>query len=222
MSDAKNESNLFVLSAPAEIAFPPALFEKRKATPKAKERWEMALLFDQDHPDLAALKATCKRIAEGKSPGITADPKAWKYPWSSADVFIERGIAKAKADNKEPRNNEFMRGKVLFNSHSLLYEPNLSVLMPGRGVVDFKDEARLTVKDKFYAGCQVLVEVNFVWYPENNGPPCVTAYLNKVCSLNKGERRGGGKAAAETFSAYVGKVSAIDPTTSAAIEAESY
>lgn len=221
MSDAKNESNLFVLSAPAEIAFPPALFEKRKATPQSRDpRWEMALLFDADHPDLPAIKAVCKRIAESKSPGITASATAWKFPWASADNFIEK--QRATKGDKAP-DNDFMRGKVLFNSHTLLYEPRLSVLMPGRGVVDFKDEARATVRDKFYAGCQVLAEFNFVWYPSNNGPPGVTAYLNKVCSLNKGERRGGGQSSSDTFSAYVGKVSAIDPTAGAAqYAAENY
>lgn len=206
MSNETN--NTFAMSVPAEIAFPPALFEKRKPTPKAEPRYEMAISLPADHPDLPAIKAMCKQIAEKNQPGVTASASAWKYPWQSADAFI------ARQETKEKKyDNSHLAGKVIFNSHSTKYEPKLSVLMPGRGVVDFWDEAaRQTVKDKFYAGCQVLCEFSLVWYPPNNGIPGVTAYLNKVLSLNKGERRAGGRSGAETFSGYVGKMSAVDPT----------
>jgi len=200
------------MSAPAEIAFPPALFEKRKFNEKAVPRWEIALLFGPDHPDLKPMKDLCRRIAESEQAGITKDPKAWKYPWSNADDFIAKQAA--KEDDKK-RDNEFMRGKVLFNSHTAQYEPLLSVNMPERGIVDFRGELRATVKDKFYAGCMVFCEFSLVWYPPGNGLPGVTAYLNKVCSLNKGERRGGARSGAEVFGAYIGKLSATDPTAGA-------
>ena len=210
-------TTVFAMSHPAEICFPPALFEKRKATERAEPRWELTLLMAQDHPDVAAIKSLCRRIAESKMPGITASPTAWKYPWSQADAFIARQEAKGG----KQRDNEFMRGKLLFNSHTVKFEPRLSVFMPGRGAVDYwTDEMRATVKDKFYAGCEVLCEYAFVWYPPNNGIPGVTAYINKVLSLNKGERRGGGKSSTDTFSAYLGKYSAIDPTYAAGDQVE--
>jgi Protein of unknown function (DUF2815) len=208
--------HILLMTAPAEIAFVPALFEKRQPAGKGAARWELALLMDNNHPDLQHAKQICKAVAERQQPGITTSPAAWKYPWSKADDYIAKGIAAGKT-----HDNSHMAGKVLLNTHATTYEPKLSVLMPGRGVVDFWDDAaRQTVKDKFYMGCQVLCEIAFVWYPPGNGLPGVTAYLNKVCSLNRGERRGGGKSGAETFGAHVGHLSAVDPTAMAGAEVD--
>jgi hypothetical protein len=199
----------FTFTHEAEIIFPPALFEKRLASPRAKEpRWEMALAIAPDHPDLKALKHMVVEFANSKRPGITSSPTAWKYPWSSADAYLAKSAAKEKK-----YDNTHLIGKVLINTHSTKYEPKLSVLMPGRGVVDFWEQAaRQTVKDKFYAGALVLADVTFYWYDESNGLPGVALMLNKVLSLNKGERRGGGKSGSETFGAHVGHLSAVDPT----------
>jgi hypothetical protein len=227
MSDGM--SSVVVLTRPAEIAFPPSLFEKRKTVRKdgatkfvtvpasdPDGRWEATLVLSADHPDLVHIKALCKQIAESKSPGITASPTAWKYPWQSADSFIAKQEMKPGA---KKRDNDWLRGRWLLNAHTNLFAPRLALLMPGRGFVDFADDAaRLTVKDKFYAGCEVLAELNFQWYAANVGPPGVTCYLNSLCSLNKGERRAGSRPAAETFSAYLGHVTAVDPTAGVAAE----
>lgn len=209
MSDS---SNLFVLTVPAEIAFC-NLFEKRAPQPGSREQWDMTVLMPADSPDLAAIKKLCVGVFKSKFPGIDLSQKAnWGQPWENGDDYIAR-IKREKGD-KAP-DNAFMAGKVLLKAHAVLYPPNLSVLMPGRGIVDFRDDARLTVKDKFYSGCQVLAEYNFQAYQVGKNLPGVTAYLNKVCSLNKGERRGGGRSGSEVFSGYVGKISAVDPTAAA-------
>jgi len=207
------ESNLFILTTPAEIAFC-NLFEKRAIKINGKdtnrEQWDMTVLLPADSHELAEIKKLCVALFRQKHPDIDlADPRNWAYPWEAGEKYIAR-MKTAKGD--KAHDNEFMLGKVLLKSHSTLYAPNLSVNMPGRGIVDFRDEARLTVKDKFYPGCLVYAEFNFQTHKVGTNTPGVTAYLNKVCSLNKGERRGGGKSGSETFGAYVGKLSAIDPT----------
>lgn len=215
MADSKRESNLFVLTVPAEIAFC-NLFEKSKikfnGVETGREQWDMTVFVSADSLELAEIKKLCVSIFKQNNPSVDlSDPKSWHRPWERGEDFIKR-VKDAKGD-KAP-DNEFMLGKVLLKSHSILYPPNLSVNMPGRGIVDFRDEARDTVKDKFYPGCLVYAEYNFQAYKGvGQNPNGVTAYLNKVCSLNKGERRGGGKSGADVFGAYVGKLSAEDPTT---------
>lgn len=223
----------FVLTHPVEIAFPPALHDKRKLVRQAggapkfvtvpasdpDGRWEATFLFAADHPNLREIKQLCLAIAESKQPGITRDQNAWQYPWQSADAFIAKQEGKVDAPK---RDNDWLRGKVLLNAHTNLYVPRLCVLLPGRGVVDFNDDAaRLTVKDKFYAGVECLAEFNFQWFnASNRAPPGVTCYLNRVLSLNRGERRAGGKTGQETFGAYIGHLSAISPTGGQSAEVE--
>lgn len=221
MSDAKNESNIFTLSEPAELLFnADGIFEKHAleidGRKTDREQWDMTVLMRADSADLAALKQLVVTVFRGKFPEIDiSDKRNWQYPWEAGEDFIERGKAKARATGKEPPDNEFMLGHVLVKAHAVKYAPNISVLVPGRGVVDFRDDARLTAKDKFYPGCQVLAEYNVASHKVGTNKPGVTLYLNKVCSLNKGERRGGGRSGAETFGAYVGKMSAVDPTAGA-------
>jgi hypothetical protein len=81
--------------------------------------------------------------------------------------------------------------------------------------VTYEGENRNTVRDKFYPGCQVRLEVNFVpWKMEGRQPRYgVTAYVNAVLSLNKGERRGGQRSGADRFGTYEheGTVSEVNP-----------
>lgn len=213
------ETQLFTMSFPAEIAFLPALFEKRQievnGVAKGDPRWEIALLFDMNHPDLKRIKEVCKAVAESGEPGVTKDPKAWRYPWSNADTFVAKQEAIAEAAGKDARDNSHLAGKVLLNSHATRYEPKLSVVSGGKIVDYWEEAARLTVKDKFFAGAQVLCEYSFVWYPPGNGRPGVTAYINKVLATGKGVRRGGGRSGSETFAAHIGSLSAVDPTEGA-------
>lgn len=203
--------HILTMTVPAEIAFVPALFEKRAARAGADPRWELALLMDANHPDLQHAKQICKAVAEKQQPGITSSPTAWKYPWSKADDYIARGIAAGKT-----YDTSHMAGKMLLNSHATKFEPKLSFLVPGRGFV--LCEPREAHKDKFYMGCEVLCELAFVWYGAGNGLPGVTAYLNDVASLNRGERRGGGRSAQDKFGAHVGHLSNVDPTAAGGLE----
>ena len=209
--ETKQENNLFVLTMPAEIAFC-NLFDKRAVRGGNREQWDMTVLLPADSTDLAHIKKLCVAMFKQRYPDADlSDPRSWGRPWEGGDAYIAR--MKRDKGEKAP-DNGFMEGKVLLKSHSMLYPPNLSVNMPNRGIVDFRDEGRLTVKDKFYPGCLVYAEYNFQAYKGvGQNPNGVTAYLNKVCSLNKGERRGGGRSGAEVFGAYVGKLSATDPTT---------
>lgn len=205
---ADEQNHLFSMSAPAEIAFPPALHEKRavKGVKNAEPRWEIALLFDADHPDLPRFKALAKQIAVAKVPGFVPGPDNWSYPWKSADAFIARH---QQAQGDKARDNSFMAGKVMVNAHASKYPPRLSLFIPGQGVVDLEGPARDAAKDKFFAGGLVLCEFGLVCY--NNNGITVTAYLNHVLSVPGGEKRAGGRPTEEKFSAYIGHPSMHNP-----------
>jgi hypothetical protein len=92
------------------------------------------------------------------------------------------------------------------------YPPELSVLV-GKEIVDLSDDvARAKNKAKFYSGCFYYFQVCVMAYDGGNSGVC--CYLEKVLTTNKGEKRGGsgGASAKETFSQYIGKQSAEDPT----------
>lgn len=204
MSDAKS-AGIFVTTAPVEMVFPhlfePRAFKRGEGRQVGEPKYDGMFVFDADHPDLTPLKQHMARLAKAEWGGN----EGVRFPLKSGSKIADE--AKAKTP---PKDNEFLRDRLTVTARSI-YAPGLSVLMDGRGFVDFRDDARASVKDKFYAGVQVLVELNFV--PQLvDGNKYMTAYLNKVASLNKGERRGGGKPASETFAGYAGKVSAEDPT----------
>lgn len=194
--------NDFQMTRPAEIAFPPYLFEKSEY-----ERYELALLMAPDHPDLEFIESICYRLAEQNKSGPDTT-----YPWSIADGAPRIG------KNGKQYDNSRMAGKIIFRAHKK-DPPKLSVAVNGLVVDYWDDVSRQTVRDKFYMGGLVLVEFGFKWWPPKGRPATVTAYVNKACSLNAGKRLGGGKSGQETFGAHVGRLSSVDPTAAdAALE----
>lgn len=197
--DNAAETGIFQLTHDAELEFP-HLFEPRQYKGKGDAKYDAMFVFDADHTDMAAIKALVGRVARAKWPGV--DFKDVTFPVKLGDKV---------ADKNAERNNDFLRGKLVITARSV-YPPKLCVNMPGRGFVDFREADRdlPACKSAFYRGVRVLAEFNFV--PQLvDERYYITAYLNSVGSLNKGERRGGGRSGNETFAGYVGRVVADDP-----------
>ncbi len=212
---AQNETTgIYQLTTPVTMTFPnlmeaKAVMLKGKATgdPKFSANFE----FAADHPDLQALKAKAVEIARAMWPNrdFASDVAAnnFSFPFTNGDKLAD----KAKAKNKD---REFSRGKAVLTSRSK-FEPKLAVLENGK-LVDYEGDRRALAKNKFYSGVLVLAEINFVAYPGvGQNPDGVTAYLNGVVSLNKGDRVAGGSSLAETFKDYVGHATDVDPTAGA-------
>jgi hypothetical protein len=211
---ANEPNHIFQMTTPAEFAFPPALYEKRavKVTVgTAEPRWEAALLFPTDHPDLTPFKRLARSVVMTKVPGFTPTAANWKYPWRTGDEYI----ARQTGDNKY--DNSFLVGKVLVNSHANKYPPKLSLYVPGTGAIDLDtDVLRDLHKSKFHAGALAICEFGLVCYhTASDEKPTVTAYLNHVLLVPGGEKRGGGKPTAEKFSAYLGSITSVNPTVGA-------
>lgn len=134
-------------------------------------------------------------------------------PWTAGDKLHEKYVAKRKAGGKaDDGKADFQKGMMVLKGSSK-YRPKLAVV-EGGDLIDVTEQNTALHKGKFYFGVQALVKVNLVAYDRINedAQDGVTAYLDMVVSLNKGERLTGGPSAAETFKGVVGSLSAEDPT----------
>lgn len=205
MADKLN--SVVSLSQPARLVFP-YLYEPRAFGPKGKEsgtpKYSANFLFDIDSADFKKLVAKAKEVAASKWPG--RELAGLKFPFSKGDALADKAKAKGK-------DGEFQRGKVVVVARSK-YEPRLAILGDkGKPPIDLDGPARDLHKSKFYSGVECLAEFNFVAYDGvGANPDGVTAYLNLILSLNKGERIGGGASAAEVFKGYAGNTVDEDPT----------
>lgn len=207
MSEAKTDG-IFNLTSPAILFFPHLLEAKpfmKNGKPQGEPKYSSTLIFNADHPDLAAMKELASKLARQRWPDKPFSELA--FPFSSGEKAADKRKLKGKEDG------ENLRGKVLIKSSSK-YEPRLSYLEGGK-IVDLEtDTAKQMAKGKFYPGVEVLAQLNFVPYDPigENAKGGVTAYLNMILSTGKGKRLSGGATASEVFKGYVGSVSAEDPT----------
>lgn len=185
---------------------------KESGTPKYSANFIFDPANNPNHKiDVDAIKALCVQAARAKWPGRDMKNSGLKFPWRTGEKIVEKQKRK-KGDNYKG-DQDHLLGKLLIAGRSK-YEPKLAVLLNGK-VADLDGNTREAHKAKFYSGCEVLVEFNFVAYDGvgDANPDGVTAYLNTVLSLNKGARlASSGGSAAETFRGYIGTQSAEDPT----------
>ena len=207
MSEAKTTEGVVSTTVPTMSTFPNLLEAKsvmKNGKPTGDPKFSINLEFKSDHADLGVLKAEAMKAAKAKWPGRDFKTN-FQWPFSSGDKLADQAKAKGK-------DREFSRGRTVLTSRSK-YEPRLSAIVDGR-LIDFEGSTRAAAKPYFYNGVEVLAQVNFVPYEGvGNGMDGVTAYLNMVLSLNKGDKlSGGGQSAAEVFKSYIGVSADTDPT----------
>jgi hypothetical protein len=206
-----------VSGAPVRVGAYPTLDKKTIYNQKTKKmetvpdsdekgRYRVSFIFDLDSDDLKRAEDAAKAVARAKWPDLAMNQV--KFPFKSGDKIN----AKLVKDGKRPQAE--IAGKVTLRTTSS-YVPLLSSVEGGK-VVDYEtdDAVKLNLR-KFYGGVLAGVELNFVANgdPDNeNMLPSVNAYVNAICSLNKGERLGNRRPGSETFKGYAGKYSSTDPT----------
>jgi hypothetical protein len=189
----------------------PTLFTPKKYKKDGKEQGEAkfssSFLFEADSDELKNLKANAVKIAKAKW-GDDIDLKSLKFP------FTNGAALKKKADNKG-KDGSFYEGQVMMKSSSK-FAPTV---LDGR-----QDPPAETIDQKLlYSGCYVAGEVNFVAYngdddeDGNEVPGGVTAYLNAIVFVAKGDRIAG-KDHAAAFRGITGSASSEDPTGEAELE----
>lgn len=181
----------------------------KKGKAKGDPKYSGTFLLAPDSADLKALKAKAVEVARARWPG--RDLKELKFPFSNGDKRAE----KAKAAGKD---GSFFTGMAVLDARSK-YEPRLAILS-GKAVRDLEGAQRAAEgKQKFYNGCYVVPQVNFVPYDGQaedgvGNPDGVTAYLDAVLWVKDGPRIGGASGA-EVFKAYAGTVSGESATEGA-------
>lgn len=220
MSEA-TAAGLYSTTAKVVMAFPSVVEArafKRAGKEKGEAKFGGTFVFDADSEDLKAQKALVTKLAREKWPGrdLGADLKSgeFKWPFQSGDKQIEKRKTKLKNAGKEYTGDaDFMAGKVILKASSK-YQPGFAIIQNGK-VVDLEGATITANKGKFYFGVEVLAQFNFVPYDAvgDDGKDGVTAYLQKVLSLNTGKKlSSGGQSAAEVFKGYVGHSTTEDPT----------
>jgi hypothetical protein len=207
MTNVVKTDGIFNLTLPVVMSFP-HLFEAKAYTPPGgkatgEPKFSANLNFAADSEDLKSLKQLAAKIARAQWPDKPFSEL--HFPFSSGDKLADERKKKGKDDG------EYTRGKVVVNAKSK-YEVRLAYTEKGK-IIDLEtDTARLAAKGKFYSGVEVLAQLNLTPYEVSASNKGITAYLNMVLSIGKGERLSGGQTASEAFKDYVGSVSAEDPT----------
>lgn len=216
----KDTTGIYNLTKPVILAHPNLItarpFKDANGKEKGDPKYGCNFVLSPDHPDFAGLKAKAVQVARAKWPD--RDLKELRFPFK--DGSKEADKRKARKGDKYTGDAEYQRGQIVLPARSN-YEPALAVIdgNPPR-FVDLEGAARVANEKKFYFGCEVLAQVNFVAYNKTSDDTKdgVTAYLNQVVSLNRGKRLTSAQSAAETFKGYAGTVSAVDPTAGAELD----
>lgn len=209
----KKEGRIVKITVPVILSFP-NLDEARAVKgkggkPSGDPKFSASFEFAPDADVLKLIKSEALAAAKENWPGrdIAGDFKAreFGFPWTSGDKLADKAV-------KNGKNREWSRGKVVVTARSK-YQPILSQLQAGK-IIEIDGEAKPIIKKAFFTGVEVLAELNLQAYDGvGANPDGVTAYLNKVLSLGRGERLvKGGANSAEVFKDYIGSLSDEDPS----------
>lgn len=219
---SETPESIFNLTVPVVLAHPHLLeavkFKGKNGKETGEPKYSGSFIFPENNPDIGGLKAKALAVGKAKWPGrdLVADAKerTFAFPFSNGNALIQKRIKTLKDKNKEYTGDaDFQKDAIVLKSSSK-FQPRLSIIENGK-VIDLTEETIKVHKNKFYFGVFALAQFNFVAYDGvGQNPDGVTAYLNMVLSLNRGEKlTSGGPSAAEVFAGYAGSLSGEDPTT---------
>lgn len=185
-------------------------FLDKNGKAKGEPKFGCVLVIPNDHPDLAALKAKAIAVAQAQWPGEDIKEMFPKKPDGERQGWpLKSGDIKAAKREAAGKKGDLTAGTTMLTARSM-FQPKLGGIENGVPVDYDTDDKLAKAQSKFYPGVEVFAGVNFV-ANEVDDKKSVTCYLNMVFSLNKGERVGGGRSAAEAFKGYVGQVQSENP-----------
>lgn len=188
----------------------PRPFKGPNGQSSGEPRYSATIILEPNSPDLTAMKTLAAQVAKAEWPSLALS--SLHFPFEAADRIIERKKAKlAKAGKTYDGKMDWIAGKAAFKAGSKL-PVRLSCLDAQGKPMNLDGASLAAAKSKFYPGVKVGLEVNFQTYDLSETNRGVTAYLNMVFTTGEGERRGGGKDAAEVFGHYAGRSSTENPT----------
>ena len=201
----------YTFRAPVRAAFCDSLVSPKKVGKKGAEKGEpvysLTALIAPDSPDVQGLKAAMAAVAKETWPG--RDLKELKFPLESGDKRAKDLVAAGK-------DGELFKGSLVLSARSGMERPPALAILTSKGIEELLGAQRDVVgKQKFYNGCYVVPSVWLKAYRKGSEGGIgefsgVKAYISSVLWVKDGERIGGASAT-ETFRAYAGSVSNVDP-----------
>lgn len=202
-------------TVPCVLVFPalmtPEAFQGKGDTLRYKGNF----LYPEDHPDVPVIQAAILSVASAAFPG--RDPSTLKLP------FARGSVLNARREQKGRKPYDFYNDRWVLAAQkpqkdskgNLLPIPRLVVLQNGK-FVPYVDGDRPAASAFFYSGVKAVPVIQFANYSAIEDG--ISGYLNRVLSLNTGERIMTGPddnetfGGAERFSQYMGTVTSHDPT----------
>lgn len=175
--------------------------DKKTGRKSDKPEFSASFVMEANDPDFAAMKAIVARLVADNFPGEKV-----QLPFKSGTMLADERVKLGKNDG------EFMRGKIVLKAASgEQYPPALGGVENGRAVDYDTTDKKLMSVSKFFFGAEAFFQVVFKEYKVGSNTPGVKAYLSKVFVTGKGEKLTSGASAAETFGAYMGQASNVNP-----------
>lgn len=163
------------------LSFANALFEAKQVQGQGDAKYSASFIIPANHPAVAVIKATMKKVAEEK----------WGAKAAEVFMALKAGDKLALRDGDTKPQYEGYKGNLFLNASNkikpLVIDGNKSPLQASSG--------------KPYAGCYVNASVE-LWPQDNQFGKRINATLKGVQFLRDGPRlAGGGVASAEDFEA---------------------
>lgn len=221
MANLDKEEFFFTLTAPVQMIYPNLQTPKKAKNKQGKEtgkpKYGASFCFPKDHGDVKAIVNKMGQLILHEWPGTSQE---------EVNGIIKNAFksgAKVAAELRESKKSEeiakFVEDKFVLKSSSE-FAPTLGGI-ENNGAVDYRTDEQIALNaKKFYSGAFVGAKFKFVPM-EIEEKKHMVKYLTEVFTLNRGDRIGGSRSAATTFSSYVGKHTGENPIEADADDLES-
>ena len=222
----------YVFTKPVRLLYTDGLMQAKpfigEDGTKGAPRYSCQCLIPEDHPQLEEFKSLVLRLAREGLPAHVDEEGKWtpvglKLAIKSGASLIAKANAKATALGRTPPDRSFYAGQYVLSVNAYATDQNGVARTPPRLVVyqngqqvPYVDEERPLAKRFFYNGVLASVAINVKAFTGGDGG--VTAYINRVLSVNSGEPINVGRSdedvfgSSDNFSEYVGHVTAESPS----------
>ncbi len=216
-----NEATTLTIKVPVRLLYTNALIApvafRGEAGATGAPRYNVQLLIPEAHPQLAEIKQTVMAVANQAFPG-----RQWAGTSNNGLPLKNGAVLNAERAQKGKQPFDYYAGQFVLMAQKpeksqkgvVLDPPVLKVLMNGQ-YTEFAGVQRPLAKDYFYNGVLAVGEFQLKAYSGFGGG--VTCYMNRLYSINSGEKIQVGRDDEEIFgptesmTQYLGSATTHDP-----------
>lgn len=227
------ETTRYTLKKPARLLFSSITAKSAPRVAQGTATAKFSGTFGIEKEDFDAIVQIMVDGIKGELGSFSGNPGEYYLACMSGTTAAKRTLAKAEFDSQGKSPDEAFKIKEKAEKRAEMYRPYAGILtassqydvelarLEAGKIVDIPDEEHARAqagKDLFYPGAYVVPAVAFKAFRRKtlDAKDGVTAYLQNVLFIRKGERLAGagGPANNEVFGAYAG-YSDFDPTANA-------